>query len=266
MTEENALKYIRWQECISREEELEGLKKSKEWRVDTSTGNLREVHKVTEAYTDLKINRALARRGAALDCANVMRTEHHDVLMNMLIRELQRVPPAGHQRVTHEQLQRADKEAWRLVAEATATSGLRVDAAGELPAGEALRNVCTEATVRLLLMPLPLNAAAPQRSSQMSAASSSHQGAAQSPPPKRRKKQQQQQQQQRQQTQEKSGTGTQLPPGLKGATATPDGARICFAYNLVKCTQQQAKGCTKGKHVCTQCFGTHPFALCGQQD
>eukprot|EP00971_Amphidinium_carterae_P145401 2881297-Amphidinium_carterae.1 len=60
---------------------------------------------------------ALSRRAAALDLANVMRIEDHQVLMRMLLRELQRQPPPGYNPVTHDQLQRADKEAWHIASE-----------------------------------------------------------------------------------------------------------------------------------------------------
>eukprot|EP00971_Amphidinium_carterae_P328716 6460728-Amphidinium_carterae.1 len=74
MADEGSLRYLSWQECISREDELAGLKKAREWKPDSATGNLREVYKVIEAKTDVsmdyRVMQALSRRAAALDLAN----------------------------------------------------------------------------------------------------------------------------------------------------------------------------------------------------
>eukprot|EP00971_Amphidinium_carterae_P345455 6486416-Amphidinium_carterae.1 len=260
MADEGSLRYISWQECISREDELAGLKKAREWKPDSATGNLREVYKVIEAKTDVstdyRVMQALSRRAAALDIANVMRIEDHQELSRMLLRELQRNPPPGYSPVTHDQLQRADKEAWHLASERVKSSGIRPDANGDLPAGRALREAVADASVRVLLLPLPAKSTGSASSGQPS---SGHEH----PPAKKRKQQHQQQQKPR------SGPGlnpVQLPEGLRGMAVTSDGARICFAFNKQQCGLQSAKGCVKGKHVCTLCGGTHPFQVCPQKD
>ena len=64
-----------------------------------------------------------------------------------------------------------------------------------------------------------------------------------------------------------SGSGSgKLPWQLKGcASATGDGARICFAYNIDGCNDAEAGGkCKKGMHVCAKkgCHDKHPYSSC----
>ena len=64
-----------------------------------------------------------------------------------------------------------------------------------------------------------------------------------------------------------SGSGSgKLPYQLKGcASATPDGARICFAYNISGCNDADDGGqCRKGVHVCAGkgCHQKHPYSAC----
>ena len=64
-----------------------------------------------------------------------------------------------------------------------------------------------------------------------------------------------------------SGSGSgKLPYQLKVcASATPDGSRICFAYNIDGCNDAEAGGkCKKGMHVCAKkgCHDKRPYASC----
>eukprot|EP00971_Amphidinium_carterae_P227076 4504334-Amphidinium_carterae.1 len=54
--------------------------------------------------------------------AGMLRIEQHQALANVLLRELHRAPPPGMAAVTHDQLQRADQECWKIVAEAVQSS------------------------------------------------------------------------------------------------------------------------------------------------
>lgn len=65
----------------------------------------------------------------------------------------------------------------------------------------------------------------------------------------------------------RSGGGTgKLPMALKGcASATADGRRLCFAYNIDGCDQCGAgEECSKGWHLCATkgCEGAHPRSAC----
>ena len=249
MVEDGSVKYIAWSECVSREEEIRGQKKTKEWKPGAD-GILREVQnkepaEKADTTSDLKLWQALHRRGVAMDVGGLMSYETHNLLVKMLVKELQKVPPTGFMAVSHEQLQRADVECWRIIASET-TSGLSPSSSGQLPAELAMQHAVEAPSVRLLLLPL-------QGNNRRTSSNTRDDG----PPPKRA----------RQQPEPKPAAQTRrsvaLPSNLEGSSRTPDGSSICFAFNLGNC-KFNGKGCARGKHVCTRCFGDHPFSKCKQ--
>ena len=43
-----------------------------------------------------------------------------------------------------------------------------------------------------------------------------------------------------------------------GVGKTPDGANICFKYNIEGCDEAaDGAACKRGKHCCAKCFGSH---------
>eukprot|EP00971_Amphidinium_carterae_P152750 3027502-Amphidinium_carterae.1 len=103
-----------------------------------------------------------------------------------------------------------------------------------------MRKAAEDARVIRLLAPLPVSASAKRASSPQPAGSQKK--------PKAKAKPQQR--------------AASLPEGLQGSSTTPDGTAISFSYNVKKCSQQNGRGCGRGRHVCTKCFKTHPFADC----
>eukprot|EP00971_Amphidinium_carterae_P187005 3712003-Amphidinium_carterae.1 len=153
MVELSRVRYIPWNECISREQEVLGTK------------SLRrpEVHRAEEQYadvtTDYNIYLALHRRGVALDLGNVMRYEDHNLLAHWLLKELHRAPPEGYGKVTHFQAQQADKECWKVAAASLQYArSLAPEADGTLPAARSLKAAMLDHQIGLLLRPLPLSA------------------------------------------------------------------------------------------------------------
>ena len=262
---ESGWRYLPWCECISKQEELAGLKKIKEFKAD-SQGVLREVVKSdtlglrTDMGSDLRVYQLLHRRGIALDVANVMRFEQHDVISKLLIEEMQRDQPVGYSALSLEQLQRADKEVWSKIGESVAAVGLHPNHEGKLPAGVAAASVIDHPTVRMML--LPLATSAPARTSQPPASSASLQPSQQTSQsvqgPQSRKRP-------RSTPKPAAKAVAKAPPKppahIGGSSVTPDNAHICWAYNERKCPVQ-GRGCGKGKHVCTRCFGDHPAIDC----
>jgi len=98
MVEENMLRYLPWNECITREQELNNHKKDKSWKTGAD-GIIREQSddaKVeADISSDLRLLQALMRRGIALDIGGAMTYDVHDKLVRLLIREHQRPPPKG---------------------------------------------------------------------------------------------------------------------------------------------------------------------------
>ena len=74
MTEEDQLRYVRWEECTKRDQELMGIKSDPVWKPDSS-GLIRETKVQAELQaetdTDLKLRLALQRRSLAFDQARL---------------------------------------------------------------------------------------------------------------------------------------------------------------------------------------------------
>eukprot|EP00969_Alexandrium_andersonii_P027866 1215940-Alexandrium_andersonii.AAC.1 len=81
--DENRLRYLDWQMCTKRDQELTGEKKDKEWRPDAQ-GVVRErvvsVKSPADTSTDLRLRFALQRRGLALEVAQLMSFDVHELL------------------------------------------------------------------------------------------------------------------------------------------------------------------------------------------
>ena len=158
-------------------------------------------------------------------------------------------------------MQRTDQEIFKRLADAS--RGILVPSPfGLMPLDPLLQSVLDNATVRMLLAPLPGNvrvADAPLESNtgrtrKRKAASS---GKAPPPPPNFPRL-------------PSTGKGTKgsgkgvrgprMPLQLVGGRAmTSANEPICFGYNLGSC---QAGDACRRKHVCTKCEGPHPASAC----
>ena len=253
MVAQGSLRYLPWHECISREEEINGKKKSREFKL-TPQGTMVEQNVTdlrTDTSTDFKVMQCLHRRGVACDLAGLMRFEDHDLLVQLFMEELQRTPLTGCSHVTLEQLQQADKEIWKLLSKET-TTGLEAESDGTLPAARAMKQAINHPTVRFMLMPIPM-------ASRSTTAKRTHEESlpreSQSSTPRPKKAI-------RKNAARPPRRAPQLPQGLSGTTSTPDGAAICFSYNLGTCQTKNSKGCSRGKHVCTKCYQEHAYNVC----
>ena len=278
MLDDGVLKYIEWADCPKRSVEVLGQKKDKTWKAD-SGGIVRETSSdvacKADISTDLRLKYALQRRGLAFDMANLMAFKSHEALVTLLLSEYMRDPPPGYAKVSLAQVQRADREIFRRLAEMT-RCGLQLRPDGKRPLDTHLPEVLLETGVRVLLMPLPLgrgrdedSAATPTQSLRKvlkanaklkdelrAAGASKGHGKASSRVTLTARTQLS--------TAKGGGRGTRMPKGLVGMEAnTPDGARICFSYNLAGCAEKGDK-CDKGEHVCCRpgCFERHPLPEC----
>ena len=157
MAEDNILRHIPWEDCNMRQQELEGVKKVKEWRPD-ALGHMKEkVHPdnpKADLGSDLLLKYALQRRGMAFEQALIMKFEVHELLVDRLLTEYLRTPPAGYRVINLDQLLRTDKEIFTRMAEET-RGGIVADALGNLPLETALKKVLYEPGVQMFLLPMP---------------------------------------------------------------------------------------------------------------
>ena len=154
--EENQIKYIRWEQCTKRDQELMGLKHDPLWKPD-SQGVIREVRVQAEikadTSSDLRLKYALQRRSLALDQARLVDYEKMEKWSSVLLESYSKSPIDGYRRVTIEQIQHADMELFKMLIKRT-RNGIR-PVGGVARWETALEAVIASPEVRLHLQPLP---------------------------------------------------------------------------------------------------------------
>ena len=234
--------------------------------------------------SDLLLKYALQRRGMAFEQALIMKFEVHELLVDRLLSEYLRTPPAGYRVINLDQLLRTDKEIFRRMAEET-RGGIVADALGNLPLETALKKVLYEPGVQMFLLPMP--SAGPNAAAAGGGAS---QQAEQAPTTSRKAAKRARAEAARLATDaaEKSQgpaakrggkgkgrgaaaasrTGPRIPQALIGMAAMTDDSRpLCFNFNLAGCPSTGVavgQRCDRGWHLCCRpgCFQEHSLAQC----
>lgn len=275
MREDGQLRYIRWEQCTKRDQELLGVKVDPIWKPD-GNGIIKEV-KVQEALkaefdTDLKLRFALQRRSLALDQSRLIDFDKFERWTQVLMEAFTSPPPDGHLRVSIEQIHRADLELFKVMMRET-RGGIK-SFTGAPPLEDALKVAMNATEVRLLLQPLQGSLKrkgeaqdAEEKRNKSSSSSSSQveklqrtvenlqgqlknlRAKSQDNPPNRKGK--------------GRGKGKfnmiRMPPQLIGLSPTNgDNEPICFDFNLKGCSRAKAgERCEKGWHSCMKCFKPH---------
>lgn len=258
MYEDGVLRYISLEDCATREAEMAGAKKTKEWKPNSS-GHLAEVIREEGAKaaitTDLRMMQAFMRRGIAMEIANLLDFTLHEVLVRTLLKEYQREPLPGFMRVSMDQVFRCDREVFRDLADLT-RKGLQPNPRGIRPLDAHILNVLAKPSIAMLL--LPTQGKSPQGGASKEVRRTDNHD--ENPTAKKKTKGK---------GKGKGSAKSQKPQsalpewarlkGLKGNSKTRDGKPICYGYNLNECNDES---CSKGEHVCTHCFKDHPFLRC----
>lgn len=268
--DDNVLQYVDPSKCVSRDQELQGLKKEKFLKADPSSGALKEVSRDTELWADLsseyRVRNALTRRSLAMDQVDLMpfheQESYHDYLFNLVASE----PLSTHYPVSMEQALRADRLVWHKVAELTRDGILpNVRAAGKIyPMADAFSRAIIDPIVSASLQPLPKGSSSVsknQRSSpyepQVPWGKTEKQG--KGPKGKGKGK-----------NAKAQGKSTaSIPAELAGLRQmTSKGNRYCYNSNLpVGCTFAKFGGqCKSGFHGCMGCGqADHGYQNCPKQ-
>ena len=155
--EDSQLKYVPISECISRDQEMLGVKKMQSIALD-SNGSLKlhtaDSSAKADLTSDLKVREAFMRRSLAYDQCGMVSFETLDQWVDKLFRSMDREPPKGYRKVTLEQVLNADRELWVLVSEYTGSS-VAPRADGSKPVEEAINRFKDHPEVAFLLLPLP---------------------------------------------------------------------------------------------------------------
>ena len=285
VVDENSVVHIEWHTCTSRTQEMEGTKLLVEWKPNASgviTERTTEVPGRTLLITDLRLQNALEKRGLAMDQAALLSFQVHDKWVERMFQAMMTDPPPGYSRVSVQQMYRADKEVFRVLAEHT-RGGIKSAprSLGENYLDRLFQQACSgalDATIPLLLLPLAQKAGAGEkrkspgetRSSQ--AYSRNAKGSVRAQPRggkgdaggkgKKGKG-------------KGSGKSHQAGKGKRNAYAPPmpvalrgcdhqdsNGQNTCFAYNLDGCNAAGDGGqCPKGRHVCCSPGCYKPFSF-----
>lgn len=155
MSVEGTLRYVKWEECTKRDQELMGIKSDPLWKADCN-GVIKEskVQEVLKAdyNTDLKLRYALQRRSIAFDQARLLDYELFERWTQVLLEAYMSPPLEGYAKVNLEQVHRADMELFKYMMRET-RNGIR-GIGGHMPLENALKEAMKSPEVRLCLQPL----------------------------------------------------------------------------------------------------------------
>ena len=250
VAEEGVLRYIAPELCTKRSQEMVGLKKDGRLSADTSI--------TADLHDTLHLKNALQRRGLAMMVTFLMSYNVHDKWVEKLFRTMGREPLPNYQRISIQQILRADRE-WFIEIARSFRGGFRVDISGGSYVLDIEATAKLEAsTVNYLLMPVP---------------SSSSSGKAEVVVPGDERKKRDKVKSKYTEAKGKGkgkgkdkgkGGSTTMPAGLEGCKShTKNGEPICWAHNLPGgCSRSVARGrCEKGLHVCCKpgCGNNHSY-------
>ena len=267
MESSHVLRYIPMHEVGRRDMEIKGKKKDEYFKPDAN-GLMRKHITAEEAVADCSnaynLLHAFRRRGVALHMAKLLDYKVHDKLVRWYMKELHRDPLVNHKRIAIDQILRCDEEVWVRLAEET-RGGLGLDPnTGDFVLDYWLPEVMKEQRIVALLNPYQL----PAGSSRGSGDGAPHQKRERdSDPEKSQLREDLKRAKMALQKANKGGSsgskgkgkgksdknirGSSLPKELIGLEPTFNGKRLCFDFNLGKCSGSGK--CQRGAHMCMRC-------------
>ena len=262
--ESDRLQWISWDQCISREHEMMSATKKDQRLVVQASGELKFAsntkYEPCDTSSEILLRYCFIRRALAMEQSNILSYKLHDKWLEKIMACRLEHVPAGFARTTFQQIEAADKKLFVLIGEKT-RSGIKATAAGR-PCDQCFI-ACMESTeVMSLLQPKPLAVKSkddePPLKRPKFEKPSVDKGFHDRPSKGKGKGKGKQM----------SGQFMRIPNELLslGCTgATPQGHRLCFSYNLKKCSNNvQNQRCDKGLHLCAVkgCFKQHAAVEC----
>ena len=187
-----------------------------------------------------------------MDQCRLLSWHIHDAWVHQLFRTMSQQPPPGFQQVKVDQLIRADRELWTLLAQDVKGS-LKPDAAGAIPLDSAFPRLCQDPRITMFLLPsLATSKAADKEPPKKPSTAGPSQAAAKSTGGNKRRK-----------TRAEKG----CPEELKKFQLRCEHGPVCWAYNLKSGCKNAPTGkpsrCAKGFHVCANCHKPgHSVTVC----
>ena len=262
MMESDSLKYVPPSKCLTRMSEVTSAKPPKELKLDANSSGIIVKDSTVDATcptsTEMEIYEALTRRALGFDAVGLIAFDVLDKWHRYMFQLTRQAPPPGFKQPTMTQLLRADRQAFVRMQELS-RDGIRPLADGTRPLDRIVGDLEKDHSVVYYLLPTPLPTKEPKVVKNPKKEDNWTQY--------HKKGSEVKKWNDKAQWKKSSGSGSgKLPYQLKGcASATPDGARICFAYNISGCNDADDGGqCRKGVHVCAGkgCHQKHPYSAC----
>ena len=186
-----------------------------------------------------------------MDQCRLMSWAVHDAWIHQLFKTMSQTPPPGFQHVKVEQLIRADREMWTLIAQEFKGS-LKPDAAGAIPLDDVMKRFAQDPRITMFLLPMANSQKIVDKEvpTKKPSAASTVQAAAKSTTKKR-----------------KTRAERSCPDELKQFQLRCEHGPVCWAYNMKTGCKNSTSGkpsrCTKGFHVCANCHKPgHSVLVC----
>ncbi|CAE7263722.1 unnamed protein product [Symbiodinium sp. CCMP2592] len=236
--EGNRLRYVSWDRCTSKSQELSSEAKRDSMLTVDSQGRLKAEaksdHIKADTSSEILLQFALLRRGLALEMSNLLDFRLHRRWAEKLIETRMAAQLDTHSQVSFAQLEAADQKFFQELADRT-RDGVQATALGR-PLDDCFDEVFNLPEVTRVMQPLPKPS-----------------GRVEPPPKPRWSPYDRPSKGGRKGKSPGTGKSTpRMPRELVGCKAcTNRGDPICFGYGLKTCSEQVKGGrCPKGLHVC----------------
>ena len=239
--------------CSKRDDEVQMSLKDSKSSVQVENSQLKVGPSIAtpEAHwdTELKFQWCMMRRGLALDQCRVLSWHVHQHWLNYMLNLLGRPVNPGFQSIKIDQLVRADREMWTLLAQEV-TGSLKMQGT-VIPLDGHVTRLSTDPRVTMLLLPLP--------SSQRVTDAGDKPKPAVKPAPRPTPK--------NNSGKRKTRAERSCPEELRNYTTRVAAGQICWNYNLKDGCQLSTSGkppkCTRGLHMCACCHKVgHSAVVC----
>ena len=256
--ESDRIQYVAWETAVSREHELlTGLKKDTQLTFDGSgVLKLQKSNQIEPCNTgsEIQVKYALTRRALAMEQANLVKFSSMEAWSEKMMQSRLEEPSAGFARTTMKQLEQADRKLFVVLGERT-RNGIRATSTGR-PIDAVFQQCMQSSEVLSILQPKPI--AAPKNERESPKATSER-------PFKKPRFESPGKGGQKGKGKSKGSNNARIPLELLAlgdvSATTPKGVRLCFGYNLKRCTHSVDKQkCERGLHCCCMkgCYKTHP--------
>lgn len=246
--ETNSIVWIAPSKCSKRDDEVQQSIKERQTTVQVENNTLKlgvpnqEVR--VDTGSDIKLLWAWQRRGIAMDQCHLLSWSVHDSWITYLMHMLSKEQPESFRPIKTDQLLRADREIWTLIAQEFKDSLKRRTDADPIPLDAVFRRLMTDPRITMLLLPLPAVKGHDKEKHATESASKASRPAGSSKQANQSKKC-------------KTRAEKACPDELRKYNLRFENGPICYAYNMKDGCKLRAQGnparCSKGHHVCANC-------------